>query len=197
MKKTLLLLLTVFMAVSCTTMSTKQLLKTLQNSIDGDIDEVGQTLIDHGFMESSRRLAEKVIFEHGDTLVYIIPSMADQRKVGGAYVCINCATAEKALAQYHEFRDLCRDDDKFYGAKVINVFGKTPAEALYSSTDPATIDTLKASEIEARGININERWEDGSESDNRTVVAMFRNQFGGYSVTAIFRTSQANPNGFE
>jgi len=197
MKKFLLLVATVAMMVSCTTMSTKQLLKTMENSIDNDIDEVGQTLIDHGFKESSRRYAEKVIFEHGDTMVYVVVSMADQRKVGGAYVCIKCSTAEKALAQYHEFRDICRKDDKYYGAKIINVFAKTAEEALYSSTDPATIDTLSAAEIEERGININERWEDGSDSDYRTVVAMFRNQFNGYSVTAVFRTPFAHPKGFE
>lgn len=196
MKKILLLLITVSLMASCTTMSTKQLLKTLENSIDGNIDDVGQILIDHGFNESSRRFAEKVVFEHGDTMVYIIVSMADQRKVGGAYVCINCATAEKALKQYHEFRDLCRDNDKFYGAKIIKVFGKTPEEALYSSTDPATIDTLKAEDIVSRDITINERWEDGADSDYRTVVAMFRNQFDGYSVTAVFRTPFANPKGF-
>lgn len=198
MKKFFLLFITAVMVASCTTLSTKQLLKTLKNSIDNDIDDVGQTLIDHGFTESSRRFAEKVIFEHGDTMVYVIVSMADQRKVGGAYVCINCANAERALKQYHEFRDLCREDDKFYGAKVIKVFAKTPEEALYSSTDPATIDTLTAKTIEEREIStINERWEDGANPDNRTVVAMFKNQFGGYSVTAVFRTSLANPKGFE
>jgi len=197
MKKILLLFAALLLLVSCSTLSTKQLVRTLKNSIGNDIDNVGQTLIDHGFVESSRRYAEKIIFEHGDTMVYIIPSMADQRMVGGAYVCISCATAEKALAQYHEFRELCRDDYPFYGAKIINVFAKTQEEALYSSTDPVTIDTLKAAEIEARGININERWEDGDDFNNRTVVAMFKNQFGTYNVTAVFRTSTANPSGFE
>jgi len=198
MKKFLLLIATVALMASCTTMSSKQLLKTLKNSIDGNIDDVGQTLIDHGFKESSRRLAEKVIFEHGDTLVYIIPSMADQRKVGGAYVCINCATAEKALKQYHEFRDLCREEDKFYGIKVIRYYAEKPEDVLYSSTDPATIDTLTAETIEATGITtINERWEEGINPDNRTVVAMFKNQYDLYCVTAVFRTSLANPKGFE
>lgn len=196
MKKFLLLFVAVILLASCSTLSTKQLISTLKKSIGNDIDEVGQTLIDHGFVESSRRYAEKIIFEHGDTMVYIIPSMADQRMVGGAYVCITCATAEKALEQYHEFRELCRDDYPFYGAKIINIFGKTQEEALYSSTDPATIDTLKAAEIVERGININERWEDGDDFNNRSVVALFKNQFGTYNVTAVFRTSSAIPEGF-
>lgn len=198
MKKFLSLLLTATLMVSCSTMNTKQLLKTLENSIDGNIDDVGQTLIDHGFVESSRRCADKVIFEHGDTIVYIVVSMADQRKVGGAYVCINCATAEKALKQYHEFRDLCRNDDKFYGCKVIKYYAENPNDVFYASTDPQTIDTLTAKVIENNGITtINERWEEGNDTDNRTVVAMFKNQYDIYCVTAVFRTSLANPSGFE
>lgn len=196
MKKFLFLLLTVVLLISCTTMSTKQLVRTVRNSIGSDIDDIGQTLINHGFVESSRRYAEKIIFEHGDTMVYIIPSMADQRMVGGAYICITTATAEKGLEQYHKFRELCRNDYPFYGAKIINIFGKTQEEALYSSTDPITIDTLSAAEIESRGITINERWEDGDDFNNRTVVAMFKNQFGTYNVTAVFRTSNAIPEGF-
>ena len=194
MKKFFLAFLAVLMMVSCTNMSTKQLVPTLRNSIGNDIDEIGQVLVDHGFTESSRSNAKHIIYEHGDTIVHVIASMSEWRNVGGAYVAINCSSAEKALAQYHEFRDLCREEDKFYGSKIIKIYAKTPEEALFSSTDPLTIDTISAAYIEANDIStINERWEDGGNTDNRTVVAMFRNQFGTWTVTAIFRSEFAYP----
>lgn len=187
MKKILVLAFSVLALLSsCSSpRSAKNLTMVMQQSLDQKIDKLDAILVDDlGFVRSPR-MRDKVRYEMGDTLVTVVPQMGDNTLVGGVFMSINISDPERAIATYKEYRDLLRGSHPYYGAKIIYW---EPEYSEYSSTDSLTIDTISAEYLKNNRININERWHELEDYNNRNSVALIRNdKFGTWTMNVIYR----------
>lgn len=172
----------VLLSVSCT-----KLPETVKDSLGKSMSETASKLEDMGF-KFDRQAAVQVIYEHGDTLVTLIPSMGDNEKVAGIYMTINSFDPEVALKRYKELRDYCKDTYPYYGAKIIY----NEPYNVFSSTDPMTIDTISAEFLGNNDISINERWHAEDDMNNRNSIAIKRlNHLYIWQVNLMFRNNEA------
>lgn len=191
MKKFAILFLALTLALgSCTNrIPGRKLTNIMQNALDQEIKNVDLTLREAGFAPMTAA-DYKLPYEHGDTLMTIIPEGGDRTRVGGILLSINVSDPEKAMKLYHEFRDRCEEASKdrlpFYGTKIIY----NQPYSTYTSTDPVTIDTIKPTDIVEQNINFNERWTDDAFPENRNSITLMRDQqLGTWRVNMGFRNS--------
>lgn len=175
-------LVVVLLNVSCT-----KLPETVKDSLGKSMTETAGKLEDMGF-RFDRKVAVQVVYEHGDTLVTLIPSMGDNEKVAGIYMTVNTFDPAEALKRYKELREYCKDTHPFYGAKIIY---NDPYNEM-SSTDPMTIDTISAEFLGSNDISINERWHTEEDYNERNSIAIKRlNHLNIWQVNLMFRNGEA------
>lgn len=179
----------------CKGVPASKLAETMQDALGKKINETDKSLREMGFMPVPPS-DFKQVYEMGDTLMTIIPQMDDKSIVGGIYLSINIADAEKALNTYQTYKKICReyslDKLPYYGTKIIYVHPERQYDDIISSDNPMTIDTISADFVSQNNVNFNERWTDNSYPENRNSVAFIRDQnFKTYRVNLCFRNSKS------
>lgn len=197
MKKFLFIVFVAVMSImtGCKGVPASKLAETMQDALGKKINETDKSLREMGFMPVPPT-DFKQVYEMGDTLMTVIPQMDDKSTVGGIYLSINMADAEKALDTYKTYRDLCKEYSigklPYYGTKIIYVHPERQYDDIISSDNPMTIDTISANFVSRNNVNFNERWTDNSYPENRNSVAFIRDQnFKTYRVNLCFRNSKS------
>lgn len=197
MKKILFIVFVAAMSImtGCKGVPASKLAETMQDALGKKINETDKSLRKMGFIPIPPT-DFKQVYEMGDTLMTVIPQMDDKSTVGGIYLSINMADAEKALDTYKTYRDLCKEYSigklPYYGTKIIYVHPERQYDDIISSDNPMTIDTISANFVSKNNVNFNERWTDNSYPENRNSVAFIRDQnFKTYRVNLCFRNSKS------